>query len=112
HLRSHTSSILMYVFSVQPPPTLPPLSLTLPPSRHSFPYTTLFPSRAMNRLEKLFIIKRLNQKSDRADLHREDPRGGIFVSCNHDDMSLPRYSAQSRQNFQAGHSFHPNVQHH
>src|SRR5882724_10085005 len=48
---------------------------------------------AMNHLEKLFVIKRLNQESDCADLHREDPRGGIFVSCDHDDMSLRRYSA-------------------
>ena len=64
----------------------------------------------MNQLEKLFVIKRLDQKSDCADLHRGEPRGAIFASCNHDDMSLRRDSAQSRQNFQAGHSFHPNVE--
>ena len=43
--------------------------------------------RAMNHLEKLFVIKRLNQESDCADLHREDPRGSIFVSCDYDHMS-------------------------
>jgi len=53
----------------------------------------LVAERAMNHLEKLFVIKRLNQESDCADLHREDPRRAIFVSCDHDDMSLWRYSA-------------------
>src|SRR5438876_3571220 len=66
---------------------------------------------AMNRLEKLFAIKRFSQKSDYADLHRSDPRSAIFVSCDHDQMGLRRYSAQPRQDFQAGHFFHPNVQH-
>src|SRR5437016_10694262 len=64
---------------------------------------------AMNRLEKLFAIKRFSQKSDYADLHRSDPRGAIFASCDHDHMGLRRYSAQPRQDFQAGHFFHPNV---
>jgi hypothetical protein len=67
--------------------------------------------RAMNCLEKFFVVKRLNKKSDCADLHRRDSRGGIFVSCNHNHMGLGRDSAEPRQDFQAVHSFHPNVQH-
>ena len=49
--------------------------------------------RAMNHLEKLVSIIRLNQNSDYADLHRRDPRGAILVSCYNDHMGLRRYRA-------------------
>jgi hypothetical protein len=60
-------------------------------SRRCFVSQVRVAERAMNHLEKLFVIKRLNQESDCADLHREDPRGNIFVSCDHDRMSPHDY---------------------
>jgi len=65
----------------------------------------------MNRLDNLFIVKGLNKKGDCADLHRSEPRGAIIVSCDHNHISLRRYCAKPRQNFQAGHFLHPKVEH-
>src|SRR5947199_34889 len=50
--------------------------------------------------------------TDLSDLRAGDLRGRISFPTRRASDRLPRYSAQSRHNFQAGHSFHPNVQHH
>jgi hypothetical protein len=65
----------------------------------------------MNHPEKLFVIKRLDQEIGAADLHREGPRDSIVVSCDQDYVSLRGYGAQPRQDFKAGHLFHPDIQH-
>jgi hypothetical protein len=65
----------------------------------------------MNRLDELFVVERLNKKGDCADLRRSEPRGAIVVSCDHNHISLRRYRAKARQNFQAGHFLHPKVEH-
>ena len=66
----------------------------------------------MNHREKLFVIKRFNEISNRADLCGGDSRGAVFATCDNDYMGLRRYGAKPRQDFQAIHFFHPNVQHH
>ena len=65
----------------------------------------------MNNLEKLFVIKRFNEVSNRADLCGGDSRGAVFATCDNDYMRLRLYGAKPRQDFQAVHFFHPNVQH-
>jgi len=59
-------------------------ALKLPRGQIKRGYHGFMAQRAMNHLEKLFVIKRLNQESDCANFHRDDPRGGIFVSRDHD----------------------------
>src|SRR5438552_3918331 len=65
----------------------------------------------MNHGEKLFVIKRFNEISNRADLCGGDSRGAVFATCDNDYMGPRRYRAKPRQDFQAVHFFHPNVQH-
>ena len=65
-----------------------------------------------HRGKKLFVVKWFDEKSGGADLHRGSAGREIIASRNDDHARARRNRAHARENFQTGHSFHPDVGHH
>jgi hypothetical protein len=60
--------------------------------------------------EELSVIEGLDEKSERPSLQDGCAGGGILMASDEDHPSVGRFCAEVREEFHAGHSFHPDIQ--
>jgi hypothetical protein len=68
--------------------------------------------RIAHRRKKFLVIERLHEKGDRANGHGGSARCQIFSRGDDNNARPRRDRAHSGEDFETGHTFHPNVSHH